>query len=167
MCFLLICFRDITEKNTTILTFSTLFNSKLPLFLFQVQLHNILEELLRWVKYVDTHKEETIKKADWKAIYLKPEEQPGIRVPESKPIFATYSFVISDMLISLNFTLLSIKLHKDSHLNSVISYSLQPYGLQHARLICPSPTPRAYSNSYPLSRWCHPTIPSSVVPFSS
>ena len=39
--------------------------------------------------------------------------------------------------------------------------------LQHARLPCPSPTPRAYPNSIPLSRWCHPTISSSVVPFSS
>ena len=50
---------------------------------------------------------------------------------------------------------------------SVISDSLQPHGLQHIRLHCPSPTPRVYSNSYPLSRWCHPTISSSVVPFSS
>ena len=40
------------------------------------------------------------------------------------------------------------------------------YGLQHARLLRPSPTPRAYSNSYPLSQWCHPAISSSVVPFS-
>ena len=45
--------------------------------------------------------------------------------------------------------------------------SLWPHGLQHARLPCPSPTPRACSNSYPLNQWCHPTISSSVVPFSS
>ena len=45
--------------------------------------------------------------------------------------------------------------------------SLQPHGLQHARLPCPSPSPGAYSNSCPLSWWCHPTISSSVVPFSS
>ena len=45
--------------------------------------------------------------------------------------------------------------------------TLQPHGLQHARLPCPSPTPRAYSNSCPSSRWCHPTILSSVIPFSS
>ena len=44
---------------------------------------------------------------------------------------------------------------------------LQPYGLQHARLSCPSPTPGACSNSCPLSRWCHLTISSSVIPFSS
>ena len=48
-----------------------------------------------------------------------------------------------------------------------MSDSLQPHGLQHARPPCPSPTPRVYSNSCPLSRWCHPTISSSVIPFSS
>ena len=45
--------------------------------------------------------------------------------------------------------------------------SLWPHGLQHTRPPCPSPTPRVYSNSCPLSQWCHPTISSSVVPFSS
>ena len=48
-----------------------------------------------------------------------------------------------------------------------MSDSLRPHGLQHARLPCPSPTPRACSNSCPSSWWCHPTISSSVVPFSS
>ena len=47
-----------------------------------------------------------------------------------------------------------------------MSDSLLPHGLQHARLLCPSPTPRACSNSCPLSQWCHPTISSTVVPFS-
>ena len=48
------------------------------------------------------------------------------------------------------------------------SYStLRPHGLQHARPPCPSPTPGVYPNSCPLSRWCHPTIPSSIIPFSS
>ena len=51
--------------------------------------------------------------------------------------------------------------------HSVMSNSLWPHGLQHARLPCPSPTPIAYSNSCPLSQWCHPTISSCVVPFSS
>ena len=49
---------------------------------------------------------------------------------------------------------------------SVLSDSLQPHGLQYARLPCPSPTPRAYSNSCPLCWWCHSTISFSVVPFS-
>ena len=51
--------------------------------------------------------------------------------------------------------------------HSGVSDSLWPHGLQHARLPCPSPTPRAYSNSHPSSQWCHPNISSSVVPFSS
>ena len=51
--------------------------------------------------------------------------------------------------------------------HSVMFSSWRPHGLQHARLPCPSATPRAYSNSCPLSCWCHPTISSSVVPFSS
>ena len=50
---------------------------------------------------------------------------------------------------------------------SVVSDSLQPHGPQHATLPCPSPTPRACSNSGLSSRWCHPTISFSVVPFSS
>ena len=51
--------------------------------------------------------------------------------------------------------------------HSVVSDSLWPHGLQQARLPCPSPTLGAYSNSCPSSRWCHPTISSSVIPFSS
>ena len=58
-------------------------------------------------------------------------------------------------------------LTKNQFSHSVMSDSLQPRGLQHARLPCLSPTPGAYSNSCPLSRWCHPTISSFVVPFSS
>ena len=48
-----------------------------------------------------------------------------------------------------------------------MSDSLRPHGLQHASLPCPSPTPETWSNSCPLSRWCYPTILSSVIPFSS
>ena len=50
--------------------------------------------------------------------------------------------------------------------HSVVSDSLWPHGLQHARLPCPSPSPGICSNSCPSSQWCHPTISSSVVPFS-
>ena len=50
---------------------------------------------------------------------------------------------------------------------SVMSDSLQPHESQHARPLCPSPTPRVYSNSCPSSWWCHPDISSSVIPFSS
>ena len=47
-----------------------------------------------------------------------------------------------------------------------MSDSLRPHGLQHAKLSCPSLSPRICSNSCPLSRWCHPTISSSITPFS-
>ena len=57
--------------------------------------------------------------------------------------------------------------HSVQFSRSVISDSLTPRGLQHARLPCPSPTPGARSNSCPSCRWCHPTVSSSVVPFSS
>ena len=50
---------------------------------------------------------------------------------------------------------------------SVVSDSLRPQGRQHARLSCPSPTPGVYSDSCPLSQWCHPAISSSVIRFSS
>ena len=50
--------------------------------------------------------------------------------------------------------------------HSVVSNSLQPYELQHTRPPCPSPTPGVHPNPCPLSRWCHPIISSSVVPFS-
>ena len=51
--------------------------------------------------------------------------------------------------------------------SSVVSESLRPHELQHARPPCPSPTPKVHPNSCALSRWCHPAIPSSVIPFSS
>ena len=51
--------------------------------------------------------------------------------------------------------------------HKVMSNSLWPYGLQHTRLPCPSLSPRVFSNSCPLSQWCHPAITSSIVSFSS
>ena len=51
--------------------------------------------------------------------------------------------------------------------HSAMSDFLRPHGLQHSRLPCPSPTPRVCSNSCPSGRWCHPTIFSSVIPFSN
>ena len=50
---------------------------------------------------------------------------------------------------------------------SVVSKSLRPHELQHARPPCPSPTPGVHSDSCPSSQWCHPAISSSVIPFSS
>ena len=65
---------------------------------------------------------------------------------------------IYNVLISLSQLLFS---------HSVMSDSFRPHGLQHTRLLCPSLPPRACSNSCPLSRWCHSTISTSVIPFSS
>ena len=50
--------------------------------------------------------------------------------------------------------------------HSVVSNNLPPRGLQHARIPCPFPTPRVYSNSCPLSQWCHSNMSSPIVPFS-
>ena len=76
---------------------------------------------------------------------------------EANVLLSTAIHYIIDTII-----LLSVRF---SH--SVVSDSLGPHGLQHTRPPCPSPTPRVYSNSCPSSRWCHPTISSSVIPFSS
>ena len=76
-----------------------------------------------------------------------------------------FSYSIFDFLcqflfsISFSSTLSSVQ--------SLMTDSLQPHGLQHARVSCPSPTPWACSNSCPLNWWCHPAILSSLVPFSS
>ena len=77
----------------------------------------------------------------------------------------------------LNYPVVGVCRHTHTHIHihiyqfSSVAQScltlLRPHGLQHARLPCPSPTPGAYSNLCPLSRWCHPTISSSVVPFFS
>ena len=70
-------------------------------------------------------------------------------------LYFPFPFTISELFSSVQFS------------RSVVSDSLWSHGLQHARLPCLSPAPRAYSNSCPLSRWAHPAISSSVVPFSS
>ena len=62
---------------------------------------------------------------------------------------------------------LSLMLSSVQFSHSVMYDSLRPHGLQHNRPPCPSPTPGVHPNSRPLSRWCHPAISSSVVPFSS
>ena len=75
-----------------------------------------------------------------------------------KPTFSLSSFTLIKRLCSSS----SVQFSR-----SVVSDSLRPHGLQWARLPCPSPTPRACSNSCSSSQWCHPTISSFVIPFSS
>ena len=90
-------------------------------------------------------------------------------------IFNNFAMIITAIIcayLSLLTQMSTQNLHSISvsvEFNSVTQsgLTLQPHGLQHTRLPCPSPTPRAYSNSCPLSQWCHPTISSSIVPFSS
>ena len=85
--------------------------------------------------------------------------------PRPKEMFLKWAFVQGCILAVMDKAL--HWLHSVQFSRSVMSDSLQPHGLQHARLPCPSPTPRACSKSCPSSRWCHPTISSSVIPFSS
>ena len=89
-------------------------------------------------------------------------------------VYSLYLFLLSSASVrSLSFCpLLCPSLNEMFLFNSVqsvVSNSLWPHGLQLARLPCPSSTPRAYTNPCPLSRWCHPTISSchSLLPFSS
>ena len=80
-------------------------------------------------------------------------------------MFFVFFFFSTKWKYSQTWLLFKFVPSKFSH--SVMSDSLQPHGLQHANLPCPIPTPRACPNSRPLSWWCHPTISSSVVTFSS
>ena len=88
------------------------------------------------------------------------------RIYQDNPMKQEYSFQ-QIILRHLGFHMKKNELVPLPQFSSVQSLGLRPLGLQHARPPCPSPTPRAYLNSCPASRWCHPTISSSVVPFSS
>ena len=76
----------------------------------------------------------------------------------------SFHFINIWIIIPLNISFKIASLLLCSH--SVMSDFSWPHGLQHARLPCPSPSPRTCSNSCPLHRWCHPTVSSSVIPFS-
>ena len=81
-----------------------------------------------------------------------------------------YSYILFHWILILSscaFKLLQYLLVSVQFSSSVVSNFLRPHEPQHARPPCPSPTPRVYPNSCPLSRWCHPTISFSVIPFSS
>ena len=73
----------------------------------------------------------------------------------------------SECILRSREILTTLKWYSVQFSHSVMSDSLQPYGLQHSRPPCPPPTPGVYSDSCPLSQWCHPTFSSSVIPFSS
>ena len=79
-------------------------------------------------------------------------------------IMYSYTFTLCALILLKNMTW-SLSVNQFSC--SVVSDSLRPHELHHARPPCPSPTPGVHSNSRPSSQWCHPAISSSVVPFSS
>ena len=82
----------------------------------------------------------------------------GVKWDYVRKISAVFSFLsLTDELVTLEV----------QFSRSVVSDSLWPHEPQHTRPPCPSPTPRVQPNPCPLSRWCHPTISSSVIPFSS
>ena len=82
-------------------------------------------------------------------------------------LFLSYTTTPPPSTFAWHTIFLGSPLHSVQFSCSVMSDSLQPHGLQHARPPCPSPTTGVHSKSCPLSQWCHPTISSSVVPFSS
>ena len=83
-------------------------------------------------------------------------------------LFLTHPIIATHLLNwILNYTNMTIDFKDQFSSVAQSCPTLSLYGLQHPRLPCTSPTPRAYSNSCPSSWWCHPTISSSVIPFSS
>ena len=82
------------------------------------------------------------------------------------PVFSTF-FLLVAWIHWHSFVYVLLLFSSVQFSRSVVSNSLWPHELQHARPPCPSPTSRVHSNSCPSSRWCYPAISSSVVPFSS
>ena len=96
---------------------------------------------------------------------------PSLRITQTQAVWSVFFFPFHDIpswFIIKHWWFIDLLLFSSAQFSrSVMSDSLQPHGLPHARPPCPSPTPRVYSNSCPLSQWCHPTILSSVDSFSS
>ena len=108
----------------------------------------------------------------WTAAYQAPPSMGLDSFCSGHLVFAPWSSEVAIGFFSLFvscclYFALTAKVNSVQFSHSVMSDSLQPHELQHARPPCPSPTPRVHPNSCPSSRWCHPAISSSVVPFSS
>ena len=130
--------------------------------------------IYKWICVVKAFKETEVLKLGWMSEL--PRSLSQIRNPPSCNINLIYKPDQSEDLAGLRIAiwkackLVSLPEWSFSSVqfsHSVVSDSLRPHGLQHARPPCPSPTPGVYSNSCPLSQWCHLTISSSVIPFSS
>ena len=92
------------------------------------------------------------------------------RFPFSKWLFNEPRFLLFNLRaaqLRAYYVLKYDDFYYDDQFSSVVSDSMRLHGVQHARPPCPSPTLGVYSNSCPLSQWCHPAISSSVIPFSS
>ena len=102
----------------------------------------------------------------WRAVYLESSLEGTEKWPTEAEAFKLFWITPGVCQTNLGFLIQCVwVVVVFSH--SVVSNSLWPHGQQHARLPCPSPFPRIFFNSCPLSQWCHPTISSSVIPFSS
>ena len=98
-------------------------------------------------------------------IFLRPALETVAAYVMAYSLVITYFFHLVGVLVSIILNTNTFFLNQFSSV-AQLCLTLRPHGLHHARLPCPSLTPRVYSNSCPLSRWCHPTISSSVIPFS-
>ena len=102
----------------------------------------------------------------WSGVPFPPSGQ--LPNPEIEPQSLVSPTLAGGIQFIYNIILVSVVQHSSVQFTcSVVSDSLQPHELQHARPPCPSPTPGVHSNTCPSRRWCHPGISSSVVPFSS
>ena len=109
--------------------------------------------------------EKQVWQCQWNLIYKTDRGFPGLKSQRGEP---RTPHIDREMSNGNVYTLFSSRLQVSVQFShSVVSNSLRPHESHHARLPCPSQTPRVYSNSCPSSRWCHPAILSSVVPFSS
>ena len=121
-----------------------------------------------WLKLLSTHAQDicfqsntSLRKSTWSVVNLE-------RRVVVKALLFSYAFKTDvNQLLHISRDRQTNQFSSVHFSRSSVSNSLQPHGLQHVRLPCPSPTPGACSNSCPLNQWCHPTISSSVIPFSS
>ena len=131
--------------------------------------------LLAWVTALSSLYLHCRKQFDFESIVLNLSERAIVISPIRFSAFqiswvyffkTTYPLILSSVRFGVSTRTLTMNITFQFSC-SVMSYSLQPHESQHTRPPCPSPTPRVYSNSCSSSRWCHPAISSSVVPFSS
>ena len=102
----------------------------------------------------------------WHQSYLSLKWEGIIKAPVGKRIHETNHFRYDlQMVVFIPLILVCLQFSSVQFSRSVVSDSLQPHESQHTRPPCSSPTPGVHSNSHPLSRWCHPAISFSVVPF--